>query len=463
MTAIWPESRRITGGLVLLLVIITLFASQLIRTLRDHQRLVLDLAELNGIEYGLLNADAWLQQIGTIVEKKIDQFEVTRENRALLKANLQRVLETLITEADRYMRKQKKNQDDGWWKRTKGKVKQQLRDSLVNIEDIKRGIPTYADQILDEMSKPEARKDLKAFLRSLLANVSASTFATVDDSRILAAHAQYQCADRGSCTKIIQAAIDDNHAQALWQAAAVLGLTALLFAGVWLAPGERGPGRLALLAGCSAVLMLCGVLTPMLDIEARISELRFVLLGEPVVFTDQILYFQSKSVMDVVEILIATGAADMFLVGILLVMFSVIFPLAKLGTSLVYVYNLRGWRENALVRFFTLKSGKWSMADVFVVSMFMAYIGFSGLAASQLANFAAAGGDDVEVLTTNGTSLQIGFFMFLAFCIASLLTSTLIEFEIGHQAPPASTGARPGPNPHLKSRDAAVRSPNQRL
>jgi len=29
------------------------------------------------------------------------------------------------------------------------------------------------------------------------------------------------------------------------------------------------------------------------------------------------------------------------------------------------------------------------------------------------------------VLTTNGTSLQIGFFMFLAFCIAALATSLI--------------------------------------
>lgn len=423
----WPKSRTNTAGLVLLLVIIAMLAAQIINTLRGQQRLATDLAELNDIEYGLLNADAWIQQLGVIVEKKIDQFEVTPENRAALKANLERVLETLITEVDRYMHKQKKNA--GWWKRTKGKI----RDSLINVEEIKRGIPTYADQILDEMSKPKARQELKEFLKSVLDNVSDSTFSTLDDSRLKTVHAQYQCAERASCAEIIQRQIEAAKALALRQALAILGLTLLLFAAVWETPGRRGPARLALLAACCTVLMLCGVLTPMLEIEARITELRFVLLGEPVVFTDQILYFQSKSVLDVVEILAATGAPQMILVGVLLMLFSVIFPLAKLGASLVHLYDLRGWRESKPVRFFALKSGKWSMADVFVVAMFMAYIGFSGLAANQLSQFAAAGGDNVKVLTTNGTSLEIGFFMFLAFCIASLVTSTLIESESDHQ------------------------------
>ena len=70
------------------------------------------------------------------------------------------------------------------------------------------------------------------------------------------------------------------------------------------------------------------------------------------------------------------------------------------------------------------------MADVFVVAMFMAYIGFNGLITSQLSEFAEASKGNVDILTTNGTSLQIGFFMFLAFCIASLATSTLIESAI---------------------------------
>lgn len=44
--------------------------------------------------------------------------------------------------------------------------------------------------------------------------------------------------------------------------------------------------------------------------------------------------------------------------------------------------------------------------------------------------FALAAKANVDVLTTNGTSSQIGFFMFLAFCIAGLVTSTLLGAAI---------------------------------
>jgi predicted exporter len=60
----------------------------------------------------------------------------------------------------------------------------------------------------------------------------------------------------------------------------------------------------------------------------------------------------------------------------------------------------------------------------------MAYIGFSGLVGSQLGSLSRAA-KAVEVLTTNGTTLAPGFFLFLAFVLASLLLSTVLENRIG--------------------------------
>jgi hypothetical protein len=42
---------------------------------------------------------------------------------------------------------------------------------------------------------------------------------------------------------------------------------------------------------------VCGVLTPMLEVEARISQLRFMLMGYPVEFSNEVFYFQSKSIL----------------------------------------------------------------------------------------------------------------------------------------------------------------------
>lgn len=418
-------SQMINTGLALVLIAIIVLAVQLIGTLRTHQGMSEDRAEINNVKYGMLNADVWVQQVTAIIEKKINEFELTPEKRGAVKATLERMLDVLVTEADRHMRKQTKK--GNWWERTTSAVKQDVKDSFVDIEEIKAGIPQYADKILDEMNKPAGRRHLDGLVKDLLEDASSSTFSLTDESPIAAVHARYNCEDQLSCGQSINQEIASNHERAVQQTLMLLALTVALFVGVCAAPGKSDNNRLAMLALCCATLMLCGVLTPMIEIEARISELRFALLGEPVVFTDQVLYFQSKSVLDVVQILTSTGKLEMILVGVLVMVFSVAFPLAKLAASFVYLYDLKGMRKSPITRFFALKSGKWSMADVFVVAMFMAYIGFNGMLSSQLSKFAAAGGKGVDVLTTNGTELQIGFFMFLAFCLASLLTSTLID------------------------------------
>jgi hypothetical protein len=184
-----------------------------------------------------------------------------------------------------------------------------------------------------------------------------------------------------------------------------------------------------LLTLATLVLLVGGVLTPMISIEAGIEELRLQLLGEPVVFRDQVIYFQSKSVIDVVRVLAETGKADMLLVAGLIALFSVAFPAAKVAASFVYFHDWRGLRDSGLVRFFALKSGKWSMADVMVVAMFMAFVGFRGLVASQLGSLGGAG-PTVDVLTTNGTGLEVGFYLFLAFCLASLALSAALDVRL---------------------------------
>jgi hypothetical protein len=56
----------------------------------------------------------------------------------------------------------------------------------------------------------------------------------------------------------------------------------------------------------------------------------------------------------------------------------------------------------------------------------MAYIGFDGVISTQLNQLreAAAG---MNVLTTNNTSLQAGFYLFLGFCIAGMLLSVALK------------------------------------
>jgi hypothetical protein len=174
-----------------------------------------------------------------------------------------------------------------------------------------------------------------------------------------------------------------------------------------------------------------GITTPMIDLEARIDTLMFKLIGEDVVFRDNIIFFQSKSITDIVGILIREGSLQMIFVGVLVFTFSIVFPFSKLISSFLYSLHLDRLNEHWAIRFFVIKSGKWSMADVMVVAIFMAYIGFNGLVSSQLDDLSRSA-DPVEIFTTNGTQLLGGFYLFLCFCISSLVLSEILTRKVTH-------------------------------
>jgi hypothetical protein len=159
--------------------------------------------------------------------------------------------------------------------------------------------------------------------------------------------------------------------------------------------------------------------------EAKISQMTFMLLGHPVHFENQVLYFQSKSILDVFRIMMNHQGVEMKLVGVLLITFSIIFPLLKIASTLGFYFDFHHARSNPVIKFFVLHSGKWSMADVMVVAIFMAYIGFNGIIADQLGRLNSAS-EEMALLTTNGTSLQPGYYLFLTYTLLALFLSELL-------------------------------------
>lgn len=176
------------------------------------------------------------------------------------------------------------------------------------------------------------------------------------------------------------------------------------------------PPLLMLLAG--------GVSTPAIDLEAKISQMRFILLAHPIQFENQILYFKSKSILQIFRIMMSYEDFQMKVVAVLLITFSVIFPLLKIVASTAHYVDFHHARRNRVIEFFVVHSGKWSMADVMVVAMFMAYIGFDGVVTNQLDELnAIIQSQDLAILTTNGTALQPGFYLFLAYTLLALVFS----------------------------------------
>ena len=120
----------------------------------------------------------------------------------------------------------------------------------------------------------------------------------------------------------------------------------------------------------SVVLLVLGVSMPMIDLDARLNSFQMDLMGNKIGFDEQSLYYQSKSIIDVTTTLIKEGAADLKIVGYMILMFSVIFPFIKLLLSALFLFSAKV-SKSKLAKGIIFHLGKWSMADVFVVALFM--------------------------------------------------------------------------------------------
>ena len=404
--------------LFLSLIIISalvILCHQIISNSISNQKNKNDYAELNHVKYGLLSVDEWKRQITVIFAEEINKLYLSRTNERDLRKHIEVLLNTLIDQVDKKIR-------EGNSGSAKGRVKQSFINIFINLEDIKKGIPEYADAIIHEMTKSKTRGQIKTLLNKRLEQYSNQTFDTSDTSQISRILLANDSKDIESARIKVNKAISVKN-DLIWKESILLILlSVILFSLSGFSKQPLAPSRYMLLVGSLVILLIAGVTTPMIDLEAKISQMSFVLMGHPIHFENQVLYFQSKSILDVFWIMIIHQDIQIKFVGVLLITFSIFFPLLKIVSLLGYYFNYHHARENPLIKFFVLKSGKWSMADVMVVAMFMTYIGFNGIITSQLGQLSSSA-QELEILTTNGTSLQPGYYLFLTYTLLALFLS----------------------------------------
>ncbi|HMP31750.1 MAG TPA: paraquat-inducible protein A, partial [Saprospiraceae bacterium] len=150
----------------------------------------------------------------------------------------------------------------------------------------------------------------------------------------------------------------------------------------------------------------------------------FELFGQPLSFDQQTLFYQSKSILDVTQNLLEGKTIDLKIVGMMVLCFSVVFPVIKLSLSGLYL-AIPHFQKNKLIRAMIFHLGKWSMADVFVVALFMAYVGFYGLITSQLDNI-ENNKNGFAIETLNFTHLEFGAYFFTLYCMLSIVIGVIL-------------------------------------
>ncbi len=406
---------------LLLLAPAAFFTWRTVDGLATRRLLRMEQAELGHVRYGLLNADQWVERILPVLEAKIDALDLTAQNGASLRPTVEKALYRLIDQLKEQMSAPPAQGADV------AGFAAQAQAMIVNMmaANLRPRVPEFAGMVLAELGKPENRQAVKNYLAGVLVEGAKNTFGAVDMTWYAAILKQHGCADATSCRQELGHRIAVADADiARWYLTA-LGAATLAFL---LLLAVRRPPRwyhvLLMLLFC-AVLLAGGVLSPMIEVEARITRIAFTFFGTPLSFPEQVLYFQSKSVLEVFRTLIEIGQPQMWLVGVLVLMFSVVFPTLKILTLASCLSRPEWLRKFRIVRFFALESSKWSMADVMALAIFMSFVAFNGVISNAMGSLQGPG---VQlVIPTDSSKLLPGFYLFIGFVLASLFLSWKLE------------------------------------
>lgn len=412
------------AGLSLLLSAEAFFSWQLHNLSIQQEQIKADFSNVNNITLGLMSVDEWRDQVAGIVNHQVKHLKLTNKEKRELQTEVEQVIYALIDKAEAMVNKPQKS--------LMGKIKLFAVKTFVKTDKIRAQVPAFAKTIIARIDNPRQKAQLS--------NMAMNKFEVARHSGSMdSARYANDSLTRKMLTKYHVNSREELSNKQNWLLAHIrsemfsycFGMLAcvLVVLGLWWIFRKRVDlhGTLFVMSLLFAFMLLAvGLTASMIEVDCRIKSIDFVLLGEHVRFRNQVLFYESKSIMGVVKVLLAQPAADSIAVGALILCFSILFPVTKLISTGVHLLSRRKIAENRVVKFFAFQSGKWSMADVIVIAILMTYIGLNGLLDRQLAELNIKE-DTLTLITTNNTALQPGYIIFISFVLYGLILSTILK------------------------------------
>ena len=385
-------------------------------------------AEIQRVNYGLFNLQLWKDKALDIIEGRITDFAVDpkiyKEVEGEMEIYLRRVYDEYIASGKLFDQIFDEAERQGTMNKMFLKL---LKDNLapqIKLLNIKAHIPSMADQLTEELKKSEPQ--LKGLLEIELKRMLKETSPDVFKDPRQGIYQYYGQVDLPSTVSHLSSEIQHLEHQIIYNLrilyALLLGLVVISILMYKILDFQLVVTVVSLI---SILFLALGVSMPMIDIDARLNDFRMTALGVEVGFEEQVLYYQSKSILQVTQTMIQNGGTDLKIVGLLILMFSIVIPFIKLILSTLYLF-IEKIRAQKIVELILFYLGKWSMADVFVVAMFMAYIGFYGLVTAQLGDI-GRNQTGFAVETLNYSRLAPGALFFTTYCILSIITGLMIH------------------------------------
>ncbi|GGI25476.1 paraquat-inducible protein A [Pedobacter mendelii] len=410
-------------ALSILLAGMAYFGYRLRQTSIEREQIKEDYSMVNNITFGLFSVDQWRNKIVSVVEGQVGDFKMTAKQKKELQSQVEAQLSGLVKKTVAEFNKPQKS--------IGGKLKKFAFKQFVDPKKIQALVPSFARTIIAKINSPASIKRLKGIATSKIDQLEKQTydsteFAGVAVTKYIAK--KYNVSDPEQFNKKISTRLEGINKDT--QNAAWAMITCLVVAlGIWLIMRKQTQLHtthfiVSLLF--AVVILAVGITTPIIEVDARIQSLNFMLLGEKIVFENQVLFFQSKSILDIIWVLIKQPKPDSVVIGALIFIFVIIFPVLRLIGKGIHILGNNKFGENKVVKYLALDSGKWDMADVMVVGILMTYIGLNGILKSQLSNLNIHN-DFLTTMTVNNTSLQPGYFVFVGYVAYAIILSVIMK------------------------------------
>lgn len=396
---------------------------RLSRVAAEREQVKEDYSLSNSVTFGLFSVDQWRDRIKPLLTGKIQDFHITKQQQRDLQATIEKQMHSMINQLVAQINKPQKG--------VGGKLKKLAFNALVKPAELHAQVRPFAHTIVVKVSSPESEAKLKAIAGSKVNQLTAQIYDSTSTANYVVTkyvYKKYQVSDPISFNQRISERIATLDASKKYFIIAMLGCvaTALL---LWLALRKQVRLQTSLFVFAllfAGILLTVGSLVPLIEVDARISSLDLLMLGQKVHFQNQILFYQSKSIWGITQTLMGQQKPDAIAVGVLITLFVLVLPLLRLIAKGIYVLSTRKIARHPVVRYLTFELGKWDMADVMVVGALMTYIGLNGILKSEL-SLLNIHTESLTVITENGSSLQPGYFIFTGYVVFSWLLSYVLK------------------------------------
>ncbi|WP_293311082.1 paraquat-inducible protein A [Pedobacter sp. UBA5917] len=377
----------------------------------------------NNITFGIFSVDRWGEKISAVVDRRVKGFKLTGQQKTEMRKEVEKELHGLVNKAVAEVTKPQKSLG--------GKLKKLAFKTFVDVDEIHAQVPSFAKTIVTKITSPTSLKRLKGIATSKMDELEAQTYDSTDTTITTVErniYRKYHVANAKAYDRLVNSRLAEIKKDSFQSALSMLGCVVIALT-LWLFLRKRVQLHVPLFIMSllfAFILLAVGVTSPIIEVDARLQTLEFAFLGDKIAFTNQVLFFQSKSILGIIGTLIEQPKPDAVLVGVLLLVFVVVLPLLRIIARGVHVSCGHLFGSQKALRFLAFDLGKWDMADVMVVGIGMTYIGLNGILKSQLSGLNMKN-DTLKTVTVNNSALQLGFFVFVTYVAYTIVLSYILK------------------------------------